>query len=106
MNIKHSEESVEQLGYFLAPSQLFSSLAKRAAEEPPQFILDDLTQVLSSIERSTMGKESEEDLDLTSSKLGRTEKDKNKPNAKILVHLEAIEQVETFKKRLLHKIFV
>jgi type I restriction enzyme M protein len=106
-----SEESVEELGYFLKPSELFSSIAKRGAhkiadeaEEPrddvvvDSFILDDLSKVLSSIERSTMGAESEddfdhlfEDLDLTSTKLGRTEEAKNKLIAKILLHLENID---------------
>ena len=106
------EESIAQLGYFLKPSELFGALAKRAlgnkAEEEQIsdeeleassiFILDDLTQVLNSIERSTMGKESEEDfdhlfedLDLTSTKLGRTPKAKNALIAKILVHLNKID---------------
>ncbi|TAG97300.1 MAG: type I restriction-modification system subunit M [Oscillatoriales cyanobacterium] len=106
------EESIAQLGYFLKPSELFGALAKRAlgnkAEEEEIsdeeleassiFILDDLTQVLNSIERSTMGKESEEDfdhlfedLDLTSTKLGRTPKAKNALIAKILVHLNKID---------------
>jgi len=106
------EESIAALGYFLKPSELFGALAKRAlgnkAEEQEIsdeeleassiFILDDLTQVLNSIERSTMGKESEEDfdhlfedLDLTSTKLGRTPKAKNALIAKILVHLNKID---------------
>jgi len=106
------EESIARLGYFLKPSELFGALAKRAlgnkAEEEEIsdeeleassiFILDDLTQVLNSIERSTMGKESEEDfdhlfedLDLTSTKLGRTPKAKNALIAKILVHLNKID---------------
>ncbi|MDQ2098442.1 MAG: type I restriction-modification system subunit M [Tychonema bourrellyi B0820] len=106
------EESIAQLGYFLKPSELFGALAKRAlgnkAEEEEIsdeeleassiFILDDLTQVLNNIERSTMGKESEEDfdhlfedLDLTSTKLGRTPKAKNALIAKILVHLNKID---------------
>ena len=91
------EESVAQLGYFLLPSELFSTLAARGAD-PEQFILDDLSAVLSSIERSTMGTESEddfehlfEDLDLTSTKLGRTEKAKNALIAKILTHLSKID---------------
>ena len=62
------EESIEGLGYFLKPSELFGTLAKRALgnkqteeidklteeelEKSSVFILDDLTQVLSSIERS------------------------------------------------------
>jgi type I restriction enzyme M protein len=91
------EEAVAQLGYFLHPAQLFDSLAKRG-DDPEQFILDDLTAVLRSIERSTMGTESEEDfeglfddLDLTSTKLGRTEKAKNALIAKILTHLNKID---------------
>jgi type I restriction enzyme M protein len=106
------EESITTLGYFLKPSELFGSLAGRALGnqkaqeenlkdedfESSNFILDDLTQVLNGIERSTMGKESEEDfdhlfedLDLTSTKLGRTPKAKNALIAKILVHLNRID---------------
>jgi type I restriction enzyme M protein len=93
---------------------LFGALAKRSLgnkqteeidkltdedfEKSSVFILDDLTQVLNNIERSTMGKESEEDfdhlfedLDLTSTKLGRTPKAKNALIAKILVHLNKID---------------
>jgi len=107
-----AEESIAHLGYFLKPSELFGALALRAVgtekahEEnlkdedfaASTFILDDLTQVLNSIERSTMGNESEEDfdhlfedLDLTSTKLGRTTKAKNALIAKILVHLNKID---------------
>lgn len=106
------EDSIAQLGYFLKPSELFSSLAERALGakkaheenladedfESSNFILDDLTNVLNNIERSTMGNESEEefdhlfeDLDLTSTKLGRTPKAKNTLIAKILVHLDKID---------------
>ncbi len=117
MLIAIQEESVEQLGYFLKPSELFSSIAKRGAHQASaaeladaeqhgtaddvivdNFILDDLQKVLASIERSTMGTESEddfdhlfEDLDLTSTKLGRTENAKNALIAKILIHLDNID---------------
>lgn len=91
------DDSVNKLGYFLKPSELFSSIAKRC-EDPPEFILDDLTHVLGSIERSTMGTESEEDfdhlfedLDLTSTKLGRKPEDKNKLIAKVIRHLNEID---------------
>lgn len=98
--IKH--ESVVQLGFFLKPSELFSQIAKRgnsAIEEGGStFILDDLTSILDGIERSTMGTESEddfdklfEDLDLTSTKLGRSEKAKNSLIAKVLAHLDEID---------------
>jgi type I restriction enzyme M protein len=78
------EEAVEQLGYFLKPSELFSEVAKRGnskgEEGASPFILGDLQKILTNIERSTMGTESEddfdklfEDLDLTSSKLAPTQ---------------------------------
>lgn len=96
------EEAIQQLGYFLKPSELFSQIARRGnskgEEGASPFILGDLQKVLTNIERSTMGTESEddfdklfEDLDLTSTKLGRTETAKNDLIAKVLVHLDAID---------------
>ena len=91
------EESVLQLGYFLKPSELFSSIAVRSQATESNFILDDLSTILNNIEQSTMGTESEddfdklfEDLDLSSTKLGRTEKAKNELIGKVLVHLDEI----------------
>jgi type I restriction enzyme M protein len=56
------EEALNKLGYYLAPSQLFAELARRGnAEGKSKFILDDLAKVLTAIEQSTMGSESEED---------------------------------------------
>jgi len=56
------EEAINKLGYFLEPSELFSELARRGnADGKSKFILDDLTKVLTHIEQSTMGTESEED---------------------------------------------
>ncbi len=95
------EEALLKLGYFLKPSELFSEIAKRGnntAEGESNFILDELTQILNHIEQSTMGTESEddfnklfEDLDLTSTKLGRTEKQKNEVIARVLSHLDKID---------------
>lgn len=89
-------EAVEALGYFLKPSELFRQIAIRGSKG--EFILEELTSVLNAIERSTMGTESEddfdnlfEDLDLTSTKLGRTESAKNEIISKVLVHLDAID---------------
>ncbi|NLY03742.1 MAG: type I restriction-modification system subunit M [Campylobacter sp.] len=91
------DDCLEQLGYFLKPNELFSAIAKKGNSKDNNFILDDLTQVLRHIETSTMGTESEddfgdlfEDLDLTSTKLGRTEEAKNKLISKILYHLDNI----------------
>lgn len=96
------DESLLKLGYFLKPSELFNEIAKKGnsngkAENESTFILQDLTQILSHIEQSTMGTDSEddfnklfEDLDLTSSKLGKTESAKNELIAKVLGHLDKI----------------
>jgi type I restriction enzyme M protein len=92
-------EALDKLGYFLKPSELFSELAKRGnSGGKNNFILGDLANVLTSIEQSTMGSESEddfgnlfEDLDLTSSKLGKTEDAKNELIVKVLTHLESID---------------
>ena len=91
------DDCLQQLGYFLKPNELFSAMAKKGNSDNNNFILDDLTQVLRHIESSTMGTESEddfehlfEDLDLTSTKLGRTEEAKNKLIAKVLYHLDNI----------------
>ena len=93
------DEALDKLGYFLAPNELFSELARRGnAGGKHQFILADLAKVLTSIEQSTMGSESEEDfgnlfadLDLTSHKLGKSENDKNELIVKVLAHLEEID---------------
>lgn len=92
-------EALETLGYFLKPSELFCEMARRGnGDGKHKFILDDLTKVLNSIAQSTMGTDSEEDfdhlfedLDLTSSKLGKTENAKNELVVKILTHLDAID---------------
>ncbi len=96
------EHAIEQLGYFLKPSELFHTLASRGNgngyHKDATFILDDLARILKNIEQSTMGTESEddfdklfEDLDLTSTKLGRTESAKNELISKVLAHLDKID---------------
>jgi type I restriction enzyme M protein len=93
------ELAIEKLGYFLKPSELFTELARRGnGEGKAKFILDDLTRVLNNIAQSTMGTESEEefdhlfeDLDLTSSKLGKGENAKNELIVKVLTHLDKID---------------
>ncbi len=92
------EDCIEQLGYFLKPNELFSIIAKKGSKESNNFILEDLTQILRHIEQSTMGHESEddfehlfEDLDLSSTKLGKTEEAKNTLISKILSHLDCID---------------
>lgn len=96
-----SEESLLRLGYFLRPNELFESIAKKGnanTETESNFILQDLETILNGIEQSTMGTESEddfnklfEDLDLNSTKLGRTTEARNKLIAKVLSHLDKID---------------
>ncbi|MBC5837756.1 type I restriction-modification system subunit M [Flavobacterium muglaense] len=91
--------ALDKLGYFLLPSELFSELARRGnAGGKNNFILGDLAKVLTHIEQSTMGSESEDDfgnlfsdLDLTSHKLGKSEADKNELIVKVLIHLDEID---------------
>ena len=92
------EDAIEHLGYFLKPTELFSAIAIRGNSDTNNFILEDLTDILRHIEQSTMGTESEddfehlfEDLDLTSTKLGRTEEAKNTLISKVLSHLDNID---------------
>ncbi len=91
------ENAIEALGYFLKPSELFSSITAKGAQQNT-FILADLSEILNNIQKSTMGPESEddfdhlfEDLDLTSTKIGRSEEAKNALITKVLGHLDAID---------------
>ena len=95
------EESLLKLGYFLRPEELFSAITEKgnaSLEEESNFILDDLNSILNNIEQSTMGTESEddfnklfEDLDLASTKLGRSPNARNSLIASVLSHLDKID---------------
>lgn len=95
------EEALEKLGYFLKPSELFSEVAKRGnsdVEGENNFILEDLQKILNNIQLSTMGTESEEDfdhlfedMDLNSTKLGKSPEARNEIIAKVLTHLDKID---------------
>lgn len=95
------EDSVGELGFFLRPSELFSVIAKRGnndSNDGSNFIIDDLITILRNIEQSTMGTESEEDyidlfedLDLTSTKLGKNPEEKNTLIVAVLAHLDKID---------------
>ena len=87
--------TLDQLGYFLLPSELFSKIAERT--ELHDYI-EDIERILSNIERSTMGTNSEDDfdklfseLDLNSTKLGKTVSARAELLSKILKHLNKID---------------
>ena len=88
-------ESLEQLGYYLAPNQLFDIIAKKGQST---YIIEELEATLNYIEQSTMGTESEEDfnglfqdVDLASSKLGKTPDKRNEVIVEILTKLNEID---------------
>jgi type I restriction enzyme M protein len=97
------KESISKLGYFLKPSELFSAIAKKGSntadtEFADTFILQELQVILKNIEQSTMGTDSQddfdqlfEDMDLNSTKLGRTVEERNALIVKVLVHLDLID---------------
>jgi type I restriction enzyme M protein len=97
------EESLEKLGYFLKPSELFGEVAKRGngngnKDKESNFILEDLQKILTNIQLSTMGTASEEDfdnlfedMDLNSTKLGKSPEARNEIIAKVLSHLDKID---------------
>ncbi|PWA05606.1 type I restriction-modification system subunit M [Flavobacterium psychrotolerans] len=95
------EEALEKLGYFLKPDELFSEVAKRGNSDVvgiSNFILEDLQKILTNIQLSTMGTDSEEDfdnlfedMDLNSTKLGKTPEARNEIISKVLSHLDKID---------------
>lgn len=103
---------VGHLGFFLKPKELFSYLVKKGNGEIKSqdvFILENLKNVLNSIEQTSMGTASEDDfkglfddVDLTSSKLGKTENKKNEAIVQVLTLLNGIDfQLEDTKSDLL-----
>jgi type I restriction enzyme M protein len=100
------DAALDELGYFLKPDELFHAIAMKGsnqldsekAGDTHNFILGDLAKILKNIEQSTLGTDSEddfenlfEDLDLDSSKLGKTSKEKNDLISRVLAHLDEID---------------
>ncbi len=110
------EHSKSALGFSLKPEDLFVSILKKGnllnndnADSDKRtldgkelkedtYIIDDLLRIFKNIEQSTMGTESEEDfnnlfedMDLTSTKLGKTSAERSILIANILTHLNNID---------------
>ena len=107
------EEALGKLGYFLKPEELFAEVSKRGNGNGDEidsfgasdggggrtnFIIEDLQKILTNIQLSTMGTESEEDfdnlfedMDLNSTKLGKNPEARNEIIAKVLAHLDKID---------------
>ncbi len=92
---------LNHLGFFLKPTELFSYIVlkgNKGDEVKDSFILEDLKNVLNSIEQTSMGTASEDDfkglfddVDLTSSKLGNSENKKNETIVQVLTLLSDID---------------
>ena len=95
------DESLEQLGYFLQPEEMFSSVVAKgqgASEEYDTNILIDLKKVFSSIVTSANQSDSAddfnnlfEDLNLDSTKLGKEVDQRNELIVKIMTRLDRID---------------
>ncbi len=90
------EEFLAQLGYFIEPEFLFSTLLQ--AIEEGKFDIEMLQGAINDITESTLGADSEEDfdhlfddMDLTSTKLGRDVKSRSKLIAKVIGNIAEID---------------
>jgi type I restriction enzyme M protein len=90
------EEFLQSLGYFIEPEYLLHNIADRGRKG--EFIIEDLGKAFNLVEQSALGSESEEDfsglfedVDLTSSKLGRTVNDKNKLIIEVVKNIDEID---------------
>lgn len=103
---------IGHLGFFLKPTELFSYLVKKGKKETKEqgaFILEDLKNILNAIEKTSAGTASEDDfrglfddMDLTSSKLGSRESEKNAVVVEVLTLLSGIDfKLEDTKSDLL-----
>lgn len=92
------EELIEQLGYFIEPKYLFSTLIQSITDG--KFDIEMLQGAINDITESTLGAESEEefdhlfdDMDLSSTKLGRDVKTRSKLIAKVMANIAEIDFV-------------
>lgn len=90
-----SEELISDIGYFIEPTYLFSSLLRLIEERT--FDIEVLQGAINNITESTIGHESQQDfdhlfddMDLTSSKLGRDVKSRSALIAKVIADIADI----------------
>ncbi|MEG1411221.1 MAG: type I restriction-modification system subunit M, partial [Terrisporobacter sp.] len=90
------EELLEQLGYFIEPKYLFSTLLQSI--EDGKFDIEMLQGAINDITESTIGAESQDDfdhlfddMDLASTKLGRDVKSRSKLIAKVIANIAGID---------------
>ena len=90
------EEFIAQLGYFIEPEFLFSTLLQSI--EDGKFDIEMLQGAINDVTESTLGAESQEDfdnlfddMDLASTKLGRDVKSRSKLIAKVMANIAEID---------------
>jgi type I restriction enzyme M protein len=90
------EELLNEIGYFIEPKYLFSSLMESI--QKGEFDIEMLQGAVNDITESTLGEKSEDDfdhlfddMDLTSTKLGRDVKSRSKLIAKVMANIAKID---------------
>lgn len=93
-----TDELLQQIGYVIEPKYLFSNLIQEIEKgEQGDFDTEMLQQAINNVTESTLGTDSQEDfqnlfddMDLSSSRLGRDVKSRSKLIAKIMVSVNSI----------------
>ena len=90
------EEMLETLGFVIEPDDLFSEMVKKV--ENNEFDIEDLHEAINSLTESTLGRPSQDafeglfdDMDLSSTKLGKDVSSRSKLMAKIVSAIDSIE---------------
>lgn len=90
------EEMLESLGFVIEPDDLFSEMVKKV--ENNEFDIEDLHEAINSLTESTLGRPSQDafeglfdDMDLSSTKLGKDVSSRSKLMAKIVSAIDSIE---------------
>ncbi|MBG9565631.1 type I restriction-modification system subunit M [Brevibacillus agri] len=92
------DELIQQIGYVIEPEYLFSNMIKEIEKgDQGKFDIEMLQKAINAVTESTLGAASQEDfqnlfddMDLSSSKLGRDVKSRSKLIAKIMVNINDI----------------
>ena len=90
------EEMLESLGFVIEPDDLFSEIVKKV--ENNEFDIEGLHEAINSLTESTLGRPSQDafeglfdDMDLSSTKLGKDVSSRSKLMAKIISAIDSIE---------------
>ncbi|GJM78228.1 hypothetical protein HMSSN139_07240 [Paenibacillus sp. HMSSN-139] len=92
------DQLIQEIGYVIEPDYLFSSMIEEIGKgEQGKFDIEMLQNAVNKVTDSTLGAESQEefhnlfeDMDLSSSKLGRDVKSRSKVIAKVMVNINSI----------------